>query len=92
MAISMRCPNYEKLAQNNPFANAELILTNGTIKVSGTVLSCHSNYFYDLFMKDLTKDKFEIPEIELAHFNCYFEVMQKAETFVLDGKSIFKLS
>uniref|UniRef100_A0AC35TS57 BTB domain-containing protein n=1 Tax=Rhabditophanes sp. KR3021 TaxID=114890 RepID=A0AC35TS57_9BILA len=92
MATSMRCPNYEKLAENNPFANAELILTNGTIKVSKTVLCYYSNYFYDLFMKDLTKDKFEIPEIELEHFNCYFEVMQKAETFVLDGESIFKLT
>uniref|UniRef100_A0AC35TZG9 BTB domain-containing protein n=1 Tax=Rhabditophanes sp. KR3021 TaxID=114890 RepID=A0AC35TZG9_9BILA len=92
MSTPVRCPNYEELAENNPFAIVELILTNGTIKVSRTVLSCRSDYFYDLFMKDLTKDKFEIPKIELDHFNCYFEVMQKAETFVLDGESIFKLT
>uniref|UniRef100_A0AC35TIZ4 BTB domain-containing protein n=1 Tax=Rhabditophanes sp. KR3021 TaxID=114890 RepID=A0AC35TIZ4_9BILA len=92
MSTPMRCPNYEELAENNPFTIVELILTNGTIKVSKTVLSCHSDYFYALFKNDPTKDKFEIPEIELEHFNCYFEVMQKAETFVLDGESIFKLT
>uniref|UniRef100_A0AC35U2M5 BTB domain-containing protein n=1 Tax=Rhabditophanes sp. KR3021 TaxID=114890 RepID=A0AC35U2M5_9BILA len=92
MSTPMRCPNYEKLAENNPFANAELILTNGTIKVSKIVLCYYSDYFYDLFMKDLTKDKFEIPQIELDHFNCYFEVMQKAETLLLDGEFIVKLT
>uniref|UniRef100_A0AC35TYC3 BTB domain-containing protein n=1 Tax=Rhabditophanes sp. KR3021 TaxID=114890 RepID=A0AC35TYC3_9BILA len=92
MATSMRCPNYEKLAEQNPFAIVELILTNGTIKVSRTVLSCQSDYFYALFKNDPTKDKFEIPQIELEHLKCYLEVMQKTETFVLDGESVFKLT
>uniref|UniRef100_A0AC35TZ07 BTB domain-containing protein n=1 Tax=Rhabditophanes sp. KR3021 TaxID=114890 RepID=A0AC35TZ07_9BILA len=60
MPTSMRCPNYEKLAENNPFANAEFILTNGTIKVSKTVLCYYSDYFYDLFMKDSTKDDLQV--------------------------------
>uniref|UniRef100_A0AC35TT89 BTB domain-containing protein n=1 Tax=Rhabditophanes sp. KR3021 TaxID=114890 RepID=A0AC35TT89_9BILA len=92
ISTSIRCPSYEELAQSNPFANAELILADGKTKVSKIVLCYYSNYFYDLFMNDPTKDKFEIPEIELEHLKCYIEVMQKVETFVLDGEFVFKLA
>uniref|UniRef100_A0AC35TS90 BTB domain-containing protein n=1 Tax=Rhabditophanes sp. KR3021 TaxID=114890 RepID=A0AC35TS90_9BILA len=86
----MRCLNYAKMSENNPFANAELVLRNGSAMVSKTLLCLFSQYFYDLFMKDKTKDKFEIPEIGLEDFKCYSDFLLQ-DDFEFSGEQILKL-
>uniref|UniRef100_A0AC35U1K1 BTB domain-containing protein n=1 Tax=Rhabditophanes sp. KR3021 TaxID=114890 RepID=A0AC35U1K1_9BILA len=79
------------MPQDNPFADAELAFKDGTAHVSKSLLSYFSQYFYDLFMKDKTQDKYEIVEIALDDFKCYFEFILKGESFALRSGDILKL-
>uniref|UniRef100_A0AC35TJ91 BTB domain-containing protein n=1 Tax=Rhabditophanes sp. KR3021 TaxID=114890 RepID=A0AC35TJ91_9BILA len=73
------------------FNDAELVFSDGSIKVSRMMLAGHSKIFFDVFTKDVTKTKFNIKSLKLADFKVYYEYVYFGDDFKIDGNKIVAL-
>uniref|UniRef100_A0AC35TQU3 BTB domain-containing protein n=1 Tax=Rhabditophanes sp. KR3021 TaxID=114890 RepID=A0AC35TQU3_9BILA len=89
----MKCKNYEKFMASNPFGNDNtvLIFKDEKVKVSKSILCIHTDYFYDLFFKNITQNEFEITAFNVAAFHCLYEAINKGESYKLTGENVLKL-
>uniref|UniRef100_A0AC35U4A0 BTB domain-containing protein n=1 Tax=Rhabditophanes sp. KR3021 TaxID=114890 RepID=A0AC35U4A0_9BILA len=73
------------------FNDAELIFSDGSMKVSRMMLAGHSKFFFDVFTKDVTKTKFDIKNLKMADFKVYYEYVYFGDDFKIDGNKIVAL-
>uniref|UniRef100_A0AC35U1D0 BTB domain-containing protein n=1 Tax=Rhabditophanes sp. KR3021 TaxID=114890 RepID=A0AC35U1D0_9BILA len=79
---------FPNLFEASLFNDAELVFSDGCMKVSRMMLAGHSKYFYDLFTKNVTKTKFDIKNLKMADFKVYYEYVHSGDDFKIDGDKI----
>uniref|UniRef100_A0AC35TMY6 BTB domain-containing protein n=1 Tax=Rhabditophanes sp. KR3021 TaxID=114890 RepID=A0AC35TMY6_9BILA len=79
---------FPNLFEASLFNDAELVFSDGSMKVSRMILAGHSKYFFDLLTKDVTKIKFDIKSLKIADFKVYYEYVHSGDDFKIDGDKI----
>uniref|UniRef100_A0AC35UFJ6 BTB domain-containing protein n=1 Tax=Rhabditophanes sp. KR3021 TaxID=114890 RepID=A0AC35UFJ6_9BILA len=73
------------------YNDSELVFSDGSMKVSRMILSGHSKYFYDLFIKDINQTKFDIKSMKLVDFKVYYEYVHLGVDFQIDGNKMIAM-
>uniref|UniRef100_A0AC35TVQ2 BTB domain-containing protein n=1 Tax=Rhabditophanes sp. KR3021 TaxID=114890 RepID=A0AC35TVQ2_9BILA len=79
---------FPNLFEASLFNDAELVFSDGSMKVSRMILAGHSKYFFDLLTKDVTKSKFDIKNLKMADFKVYYEYLHSGDDFKVNRDKI----